>query len=116
MEGGGNFGANHPIRVGDLTNAFDSIAVLDHRHQTVIGQHEELSALGFHDHSLARTADAGIHDRHKHRSSREIGRCAKQEASAVASSHESSRVPVYCAIVPLPASIIGGGNKSTEEN
>src|SRR5208337_2326041 len=45
MESGGNFGADHPIRIGDLANAFDAVAVLDHGHQAVVGQHEKLPTL-----------------------------------------------------------------------
>src|ERR1019366_1426919 len=90
MEGGGNFGADHPIGVGDLANAFDAIVVLDHGHQAVVGQHEELPALRFRDHSPARTADAGIDDRHEYCSGREVGRGAEEEASAV-----SNRKSIY---------------------
>src|SRR5260370_7455810 len=83
MEGGGNFGSDHPIGVSDLANALDAVAVLDHRHQAVVGQDEKLPALGFHDHSLARTAYAWIHDSHKHCSGREVGRAAEHNASAL---------------------------------
>ena len=63
MEGGRNFGADHPIRVSDLANGLDAVAIFDHRHKAVVGEHEELAALRFHDHRFARTADGGIdHD------------------------------------------------------
>src|SRR5208337_2279967 len=84
MEGGGNFGPYHPIRVRNLANGLDTIAVLDHGHQAVVGQHEELTALRFHDHGLARTANARIDHDHKYRSGREVRGRTKQKAGAVA--------------------------------
>src|SRR5271165_123845 len=36
VEGRGNLGADHPIGICDFTDAFDAVAIFDHRHQAVV--------------------------------------------------------------------------------
>jgi hypothetical protein len=83
MEGGGNFRPDHPVGIGNFANTFDAVAILDHGHQAVVGQNEELTALRFHNYGLARTAYGGIDDHYENGTSREVGCGAKQEARAV---------------------------------
>jgi len=63
-------------------NGFNAIAVLDLVIRPLSGSTEELSRFDLRL-QLAGTANAGIDDRHKHRSGLEVGRSAEQEASAV---------------------------------
>ena len=84
VEGGGDFGADHPVGVRNLADGFDAVAVFDHGHQAVVGENEELSALRFHNQWLARAADRGINDYHEDGAGGEVGSGSEEEAGAVA--------------------------------
>jgi len=66
-----------------LNQLLNPIAILDQRHQSVVGQNEILATLRFHHHRLACASDPRVDDCHKHRARREIGTCTIEEAGAI---------------------------------
>src|ERR1700704_6638300 len=83
MKSGGNFGTDHPIRIRDLANAVDAVAVLDQRHEAVVGQHKQLSSLRFHHDRLARTSHPRIDHDYENGPRRKVGRGPKQKSGAI---------------------------------
>ena len=83
VEGGGERGADHPCRIGDLAGGDDAVAVLDESKQAIVGQHEELADAGLGDDRLASAADAGVDHNDEDRVFGEIGGGAGEKARAL---------------------------------
>ena len=67
MKCGRNFVADHPRCVSDFANACYTVAIRHGRDEAVIGKHEILPFIRFHDHGFSGCAHRGINDDKKNR-------------------------------------------------
>ena len=84
VEGGGEFGADHPGGVGDLAGFEDLVFAGggEEGEEAVVGEDEVLAAAGVGDDGFAGAADGGVDDDDEDGVGGEVGRGAGEEAGA----------------------------------